>query len=301
MEKQPPVLNFSDFTSHHGAHVHSLKEGFAIRQISSATWNGQPELFTQVHSILFVYEGSMTVKLDGQSHRIPRNGFADVIDLVPLEITALSHDLRAYHLLFTENFLANLIKNWLPFPFSYMLEMSENPVRIISEPDRTTYMNRLSIIENVMRESSHHFRTEMLKSALWMFLLDVANTYLHQKEIRSENQGTNHLRTLFLRFMQLLPMHVREEHSVGFYASQLCITPQYLNRVVRRISGQSVSDAINRMLTGEIAKLLDDKELTIQEIADRLCFADQATMSKFFKRQKGLSPTAYRQNKSCCH
>lgn len=301
MEKQPLVLNFPDFTSRHEAHVRFLKEGFAIRQISTATWSGRPESFTRVHSILFVYEGSMNVKFDGQNHRIPRNGFSDVIDLIPLEITAISHDLRAYHLLFTENFLANLIKNRPPFPFSYMLEMSEKPVRIISESDRATYMKRLSIIEDVMREPSHHFRTEMLKSALWMFLLDVSNIYLHQEESRSENLGTDHLRNIFLRFMQLLPKHVREEHTVGFYASQLCITPQYLNRVVRQISGQSVSEAINRMLTGEIAKLLDDKDLTIQEIADRLCFADQATMSKFFKRQKGLSPTAYRQNGSCSH
>ena len=184
MEKQSLVLNFPDFTSRHEAHVRFLKEGFAIRQISTATWSGRPESFTRVHSILFVYEGSMNVKFDGQNHRIPRNGFSDVIDLIPLEITAISHDLRAYHLLFTENFLANLIKNRPPFSFSYMLEMSEKPVRIISESDRATYMKRLSIIEDVMREPSHHFRTEMLKSALWMFLLDVSNIYLHQEESR---------------------------------------------------------------------------------------------------------------------
>lgn len=298
MEEQVPVLNFSDYIIRYGAQCHYLEEGFAFREITAATWSGQTESFACVHSILFVYEGSLNIRLDGRSYMLPRNGFTDVIDLVRLEIVNMSEDLRAIHLLFTEAFLGELIKNQPPFPLSYMLEMNESPVWVISESARATYMNRFSAIGSVLRNTSHCFRTEMLKCAFRMFLLDVADTYQHWKEMKTAEQGTDHLRSLFLRFMHLLPKHVREEHSVGFYASQLCITPQYLNRVVRRVSGKSVSDTINRMLMGEIIKLLDDNKLSIQEIADQLCFADQATMSKFFKRQKGLSPTAYRSKAS---
>lgn len=294
MENPTSVLNFSDFIIHYGTQSLYLNEGFAFREITPETWTGHSEFFTQVHSILFVCEGSMTVKFNGRDYLLPRNGFSDVIDLVPIEITAISNDLRAFHLLFTENFLSNLIKNRPPFPLSYMMEMTESPVWVVSESDRTTYLNRLSSINAVLRNVSHHFRSEMLKNAFWMFLLDVADTYLHRGKAQSKDQEPNHLRSLFFRFMRMLPKYVSENHSVSFFASQLCITPQYLNRVVRRISGQSASEAINRMLTGEIIKLLDDKDLSIQEIADRLCFADQATMSKFFKRQKGVSPTTYR-------
>ena len=226
---------------------------------------------------------------------MPRNGFSDVIDLVSLEITEMSDDLRAFHLLFTENFLGDLIKNRPPFPFSYMQKMNESPVWVISESDRTYYLDRLETIGSVMHNASHHFQMEMLRSAFWMFLLEVANIYLKRAENCSDEEGHDRIRSLFMRFMYMLPRYVCEHHSVGFYASQLCITPQYLNRVVRRVSGRSVSETINRILTREIIKLLGNKDLSIQEIADRLCFADQATMSKFFKRQKGLSPTAYRQ------
>lgn len=298
MDEQTAVLNFSDFIIRHGVHSHYLNEGFAFRELSPVTWSGSPESFAHLHSILFVYEGSLNIRLDGRPYVIPRNGFSDVIDLVSLEITGMSDDLRAIHLLFTENFLGDLIKNRPPFPFSYMQKMNENPVWVIPESNRTDYLNRLETIGSVMRNASHHFQPEMLRSAFWMFLLEVTNLYLQRAETGSDGEGPDRMRSLFLRFMYMLPRHVCENHSVGFYASQLCITPQYLNRVVRRISGHSVSDTINRILTREIVKLLENKDLSIQEIADRLCFADQATMSKFFKRQKGLSPTAYRQKGS---
>ena len=50
------------------------------------------------------------------------------------------------------------------------------------------------------------------------------------------------------------------------------------------------------MLVGEIVKLLNDTDLSIQEIAYRLHFSDQATLTKFFGRHKGMSPTEYRKS-----
>lgn len=294
MDEETVIPDFSDFILHHGMHCHYLKEGFAFRELSPDTWSGFPESFAHLHSILFVYEGSLNIRLDGRPYVMPRNGFSDVIDLMPLEITGMSNDLCAFHLLFTEHFLEALIKNQPPFPISYMQQMNESPVWVISESDRAGYFDRLATIGSVMRNTSHLFQSEMLRSAFWMFLLEVANSYIQRAETCSDEEGPDRMRSIFLRFMHMLPRYVREKHSVGFYASQLCITPQYLNRIVRRVSGRSVSDTINRMLIGEIIKLLDNKDLSIQEIADQLCFADQATMSKFFKRQKGLSPTAYR-------
>lgn len=298
MDVETAIPYFSDFILQYGSQCHYLEEGFAFRELSPDTWSGLPESFAHLHSILFVYEGSLNIRLDGRPYVIPRNGFSDIIDLVSLEITGMSDDLHAFHLLFTENFLGGLIRNQPPFPFSYMQKMSESPVWVISESARTGYLNRLATINSVVRNASHHFQLEMLRSAFWMFLLEVADTYLQRAEANSDEEGPDRMRSLFLRFMHMLPRHVREKHSVGFYASQLCITPQYLNRVVRRVSGHSVSDTINRMLTREIVKLLGNKDLLIQEIADQLCFADQATMSKFFKRQKGISPTAYRLKES---
>ncbi len=48
------------------------------------------------------------------------------------------------------------------------------------------------------------------------------------------------------------------------------------------------------MLMMETAFLLRTSNLSIQQIADRLHFADAPSLSKFFLRMKGLSPREYR-------
>lgn len=104
-------------------------------------------------------------------------------------------------------------------------------------------------------------------------------------------------------FIKLLREHIYEKRSVGFYASELCVSPQYLNRIIKNMSGKTVYAWIAHMLTAELYRLLADTDISIQSLADHFNFPDQATFTKFFKRQSGISPTAYRrktQNLSEC-
>ena len=43
------------------------------------------------------------------------------------------------------------------------------------------------------------------------------------------------------------------------------------------------------------SRSLRDPELTIQQIAEKLGFADQSSFGKFFKKHAGISPLKYRQ------
>ena len=79
-----------------------------------------------------------------------------------------------------------------------------------------------------------------------------------------------------------------------FYASSLCVTPQYLRRIVKYMSGKTVHTWINEALIREIEKRLAETDMTIQQIAEELSFSEQATLTRFFKRYKGISPLKYR-------
>lgn len=291
-------MGFNEFVKTDEPGCLYLDEGFALWEIDGGKWDGKPLLLEKTHSILFIVSGELQTKIDGKAYVFSRNGFADIIDAIPLEVVSLSEDLHAYHMLLTENFLGSVIKNRPPFPFSYMLDMKEHPVAAVNDDAMAVYVHRAEEIAALLRDTDHRFRTEMVRNAVFMFLLDVADTYINIKHCESEESSdeSGRMKMLFARFMYLLPQHVCENHTVGFYASKLCITPQYLNRIVRRISGGSASETINRMLVGEIVKLLNDTDLSIQEIADRLHFSDQATLTKFFGRHKGMSPTEYRKS-----
>ena len=82
--------------------------------------------------------------------------------------------------------------------------------------------------------------------------------------------------------------------DIGFYARQLCITPKYLTTLIKRISGQSVSEWIDNYVILEAKTLLKYSTMSIQEIAYYLNFPNQSFFGSYFKRNTGMSPSQYK-------
>ena len=105
---------------------------------------------------------------------------------------------------------------------------------------------------------------------------------------------SRHLEDQYISFLKLLPANYALHHDIPFYADAMGITPIYLSRIVRRVSGRTVVDHINDLLLSEAKILLKSTGLNIVQIADRLHFADAPSFSRFFSRLAGVSPRQYR-------
>lgn len=278
---------------HANSHCQALNEEFALWKITNRTWDGQPIRLEQTHSMFFGVRGELTLRFDGKPYRIPQGGFADFPNLHPLELTEMTEETECYQLLSTEAFLSDLFKNRPPFPYTYILNRNEQPVSRFGPGEMRSLLHGIELLDRVLRDRTHYFRTEMVRYGFMLLCFEIANASLDLLGGCADEPDAGGKKRFFVRFVRML-QHVREEHSVNYYASQLCITPQYLNRIVREISHRTASEWIHTMLAGEIARMLETTDDSVQEIADRLGFADQATLTKFFKRQKGLSPTEYR-------
>ena len=97
-------------------------------------------------------------------------------------------------------------------------------------------------------------------------------------------------------FAEVLTKNIRKETSVGFYAEKLCISKQYLSLIIKEKTHVPISTVIASMRMEVAARMLRDPEMTIQQIAAELSFADQSSFGKFFKKHTGMSPLKYRQN-----
>ena len=124
-----------------------------------------------------------------------------------------------------------------------------------------------------------------------IFLLDLQNA---QQRAIVQRQTPQRVEEIFIGFIRLLPHHFAQHHDIPFYAGQLHLSPVYLSRVVRQVTGRTVVDYINQMLLMEASFLLQTSQLSITQIADRLHFADTPSFSKFFSRLSGMSPKEYR-------
>ena len=97
----------------------------------------------------------------------------------------------------------------------------------------------------------------------------------------------------FHRFLHELSQHYLERRNVSFYADRLCISSRYLTTIVRRVSGMSVSEWMNRYIMMEAKYLLKYTEMSIQEIAYKLSFPNQSFFGKYFKQHTGMAPSAF--------
>ena len=97
------------------------------------------------------------------------------------------------------------------------------------------------------------------------------------------------------RFIDLVSRHADRERSVAFYADRLCIAPHYLCTLVKQASGRTVMQWINQTCVKAIKAWLTYSDDTAAQIADHLAFPHPASLTKFFKRETGLTPIEYRQ------
>lgn len=102
-------------------------------------------------------------------------------------------------------------------------------------------------------------------------------------------------------FSNDLAQYFRDHRDVGFYAEKVCLTPKHFSTVVRQETGHTAAWWIHRQVVSEAKNLLTMRpDLNIQAIADQLGFADQATFSRYFHRETGISPTEFREGNTMC-
>ena len=111
-------------------------------------------------------------------------------------------------------------------------------------------------------------------------------------------EGANKAQKTLAQFRRLVQKHASSERNIGFYARRLHLTPHYLCALIKKTSGQTVMDWVNAEVIREAKDLLQDGELQTQEVARELNFPDHASFTKFFKRETGLTPQAFRAGKS---
>ncbi|MBR3979652.1 MAG: AraC family transcriptional regulator [Bacteroidales bacterium] len=208
-----------------------------------------------------------------------------------ISILDASSDYQAYCLLAEENvtFEMHTVRNLLRSAYFPIIELQEPKLKL-SETEAAHFVKQMKNIIDY-QESAHTFKTDCLVSLYSIFLLDLMD--VQQKNIR-QHKYSERTEELFIGFASLLPRHFIEHHDIAFYANQLSITPTYLSRIVRGVTGRTVVDYINQMLMMEAIFLLQTSRLSVSQIADQLHFADISSFSKFFLRINGSSPRTYR-------
>lgn len=168
---------------------------------------------------------------------------------------------------------------WQP-DFHLTDEQTENVVRL------------LQLLKSIS-ESEVQSRGMILKG-----LLHILATLLqdYRRENGKEDSPLSPRQELFIRFHQAVVEHFSENREVRFYADLFCLTPKHFATIIKQQTGITASQWISSYVMIQAKTLLrHQQQLTVQQIALRLGFPDQAAFSRYFKANEGVSPTEFRE------
>ncbi len=136
------------------------------------------------------------------------------------------------------------------------------------------------------------YKSEAIGSLVKLFMIQSNNNCTLTDDESSELlEGGKHL----LRpFRELLEKHYQTKHMVSEYAYELAVTADYLNKVLKNITGISAKEHIQNKLITEAKRLLIFSNISNKELSYQLGFDEAAHFNNFFKKMTGLTPTAFR-------
>lgn len=244
-------------------------------------------------SIFLVRQGEIDITIDDFTYHLSDNLLLDIMDMHSVKDFRLSSDFKGYHLIIERNLFAEIMLNSRRMPAAYIASRHSRPIQKLSEDEGILLENCLQRIEWNMERTDNAWQRDIIQNELRGFLLEM-NNIIYQANREKVNPNPPNRNVLLFLFIQLLNKHCRIEHTVSFYAGELCITPEYLSRIMKSFSGKTVNQWISEALMREAEILLRNPDLTIQQIADILNFSDQSSFGKFFKKHRGISPIQYK-------
>lgn len=95
-------------------------------------------------------------------------------------------------------------------------------------------------------------------------------------------------------FEHLVEQYFAHQKLPSFYAGELCISVNYLNRICNEMRNISSGEIIRKRVVLEAERLLYHTSKSISEISNELGFESVSYFSTFFKKHTGVAPDYFR-------
>ena len=251
------------------------------------------------HLVIIILEGNIEIIINGRKFRFGPNTYMNLPTWSDIYEIRYDKDFHAMATATDRSVAEDIFRNRNPFPptFRFALDHSLGG-QIIDKKDIITLKKDINNMIESLSNKEHRFAEEINYAYFYILLTDMADMMWKKygTGTPSRHSGMKRSDGIMKAFADLLAEHVKKETSVEFYAEKLCISKQYLSLIVKEKTQFSVGKIISIMRVEEASRLLRDPELTLQQIAEELAFADQSSFGKFFRKHSGMTPMRYRQS-----
>lgn len=177
-------------------------------------------------------------------------------------------------------------------PFSLTINVRDIPVYRLSAKQFSINLKYLDLMVDSIQDEDNPYREQILYRLQEAQYFTILRHLRQNKEKR--NADLSRADDLATRFNTLLELEYMHHHDVAFYADRLCVTPKSLSANIKRLSGETAGQWIDKMVILAARHLLGNSSLSIKDISYALGFDDPSAFGKYFKRLVGTNPRNYR-------
>lgn len=245
----------------------------------------QKVLRQSFYGVMLTTGGSGEVEVDGVAGSA-RKGL--VAFARPGDVCTVREDngLTALELIFERDFLLSFFNDpHFLDSLPYYSHLRPSPYLVL---DESLYNKIVGLFVEIQIEIANERDVHLLRALLYEVLV------LLQKAFPIETKKPVNAESRVVRFQELVNEHFATETGVDFYADKLCVTPNYLNRIVQRTLGQTTKAYIQSRRIDEAKHLLRYTAMPIGLISDRLHFDTPSYFVRAFTKVTGQTPLQFR-------
>ncbi len=165
-------------------------------------------------------------------------------------------------------------------------------VSLLSDSHSLDIQEYMRLIGEKLKAKDSPLKRTKVSNLIQALLCEIIEKHYASKEGVEKPQTRKE--EILSKFILEVLQNFRTERSVSFYADKLCVTPKHLSAVAKDITGHTASELIDHYVIMEAKIMLAETALTIQEISNKLNFANQSFFGKYFKHLTGYSPSSFR-------
>jgi AraC family transcriptional activator of pobA len=140
------------------------------------------------------------------------------------------------------------------------------------------------------QEAADNPNSRVLINYLAILLFHAYQTYHGTGQFIASSLHTEQLRKLKI----LIDQHYKTQRKAPFYSNLLGLSTRKLNEITMRVSGKLVNEMIMDRLLSESEAMLGGTNKSMKEIIFELDFINHSHFAYFFKKAKGMTPSAFR-------
>lgn len=241
------------------------------------------------YELLFICDGEGTHVIDFEPYPVQSPVF-HFLSKGQIHFWQLTKPLKGFALLFPEEFLGVPSSEVLrAHDFAFFHNVGHAPHLSVGQEQFTIMRALFEAMELEFHDENARSIT-VLRAHLHILLTKLNRLYIVDRS-DDDSETTS---SLVRQFKQLVAEHFLTEHSVQDYANRIGISTSHLRDNVKEVTGYAPGHFIREKLALEAKRLLAHSNETVAEIGYLLNFEDSSYFGRFFKRETGRSPVAFR-------